>query len=116
MSKETTLLESLSSVGAFASTELHKRSVPIGPKKKADVFVREIPDSEYRALIGANYDRSKLIAAGICDADGKPVMSAEQAATLKPRVAYDLEKLVMTVNASGDADAQTEQDEAAGKS
>lgn len=106
------LLDALQASGAFASSELQQRSVKLG-KQSADVFVRELPDAEFRQKVGAPYNRANLIAACICDADGKPVMSAEQAAALKVNVARDLERICFEVNGAGE---QSDSDERAGKS
>ena len=107
------LIETLQSGGAFASTEAQKRQIKLAKNKTADVLVRELPDAEFRKKVGAPYDRSNLIAACVVGEDGKPLMSAEQAAQLKVSVARDLERICFEVNGAGD---QAESDEQAGKS
>lgn len=111
----TTLYGALQAAGAFASTELHKRSVPIG-SGSADVYIREFPDNEFRKTVGEGYDRANLIAAGVCDADGKTIFTSDQAAKLKPYIARELERLIMRLNGGGDIEAQAEADDNAGKS
>jgi hypothetical protein len=92
------LKDTLQAGGAFASTEVHKRTLKLGKKKTADVYVRELSDTDFRAKVGAPYDRSNLIAAAICDAEGNPVLTIDEAKALKVSIARDLEKLCFQVN------------------
>lgn len=108
------LIDTLKSGGAFASTETQKRKLKLANKKTADVFVRELPDAEFRQKVGAPYDRSNLIAACIVSEDGTPVLTVEDAAGLKVSVARDLERICFEVNGAGDVAAEA--DENAGKS
>lgn len=92
------LKDTLKSGGAFASTEVHKRTLKLPKKKTADVYVRELSDTDFRAKVGAPYDRSNLIAAAICDAEGNAIFTVEEAKALKVNIARDLEKLCFQVN------------------
>ncbi|MBO8043327.1 hypothetical protein J6396_37340, partial [Pseudomonas aeruginosa] len=76
---------------------------------KAQFHVRELPDAEFRKLWGEG-DRAKLIAATICDEDGKPVMNVTQAAQLKPLVAAELQRVAMKHSGFGEDAAQAQAD------
>ncbi|MBN8799170.1 MAG: hypothetical protein J0H45_07405, partial [Stenotrophomonas nitritireducens] len=68
------LLHTFQDMGMFASPDVRPDTIELSPGVTADFYVRELPDAEFRKL-WADGDRAKLIAATICDADGKPIMS-----------------------------------------
>ena len=77
----------------FASAEVQKREVALSDGKKHTLYFKELPAIEFTRYFNAvnSTDENvalmasaKLIAAGVCDADGKPAVTVEQAATLKP--------------------------------
>lgn len=107
------LIETLQAGGAFASAEPQKHTLKLGKNKTAEVLLRELPDAEFRKKVAPPYNRSNLIAACVCDEEGASILSVEQAASLKVKVAVALEKLCWEANGSGD---QAEADEQAGKS
>jgi hypothetical protein len=104
-----TVLQAFTSLGMFASKDVHADTVTLPSGEKAQFYVRELPDAEFRKL-WQDADRAKLIAATICDEDGKPVLTVEQAAQLKPIVAAELQQVAMKHSGFGDkaTDAQAE--------
>lgn len=104
-----TVLQAFTSLGMFASKDVHADTITLPSGDKAQFHVRELPDAEFRKLF-QDGDRAKLIAATICDENGKPVMTAAQAAQLKPLVAAELQQVAMKHSGFGDkaADAQAE--------
>ncbi|MFK3845736.1 hypothetical protein [Stenotrophomonas sp. NPDC078853] len=104
-----TVLQAFTSLGMFASKDVHADTITLPNGDKAQFYVRELPDAEFRKL-WQDADRAKLIAATICDEDGKPVMTDVQAAQLKPLVAAELQQVAMKHSGFGDkaADAQAE--------
>lgn len=95
------LLQSFEGLGMFASRDVRSDTIELPDGKKAQFYVRELPDAEFRKL-WEEADRSKLIAATICDEDGKPVMNVTQAAQLKPLIAAKLQQVAMTHSGFGD--------------
>ncbi len=104
-----TLLQSFEGLGMFASRDVRADTIELPDGKKAQFYVRELPDAEFRKL-WQEADRSKLIAATICDEDGKAVMNTTQAAQLKPLIAAKLQQIAMKHSGFGDeaAEAQAE--------
>lgn len=104
-----TLLQSFEGLGMFASKDVHPDTITLPTGDKASFHVRELPDAEFRKLY-QEADRAKLIAATICDEDGKPVMTAAQASQLKPLVAAEFQRVSMKHSGFGDgaAEAQAE--------
>lgn len=105
-----TLLSQFQELGMFASPDAKPDKIELRPGVVAELFVLELPDAKFRKLWGEN-DRAKLIAATICDADGKPVMTEKQAAQLKPRVAAQFSALALKHSGFGD-DARVEAEDA----
>lgn len=105
----TSILQSFTSLGMFASKDVHADTITLPNGNKAQFHVRELPDAEFRKLWG-EADRAKLIAATICDEDGKPVMDEAQAAQLKPLVAAELQRVAMKHSGFGDEAAQAQAD------
>ncbi|QQQ40910.1 hypothetical protein JJL50_13190 [Stenotrophomonas maltophilia] len=103
------ILQSFTDLGMFASKDVHADAITLPNGDKARFHVRELPDAEFRKLWGEG-DRAKLIAATICDEDGKPVMNVTQAAQLKPLVAAELQRVAMKHSGFGDDAAQAQAD------
>ena len=103
------ILQSFTSLGMFASKDVHADTITLPNGNKAQFHVRELPDAEFRKL-WSDADRAKLIAATICDEDGKPVMDEAQAAQLKPLVAAELQRVAMKHSGFGDEAAQAQAD------
>lgn len=101
--KETLDFQQLVGDGSlFASTELVKRTIAVPGHGNAEVYVLEMPDRKLRDILtkAGGYDRAELIAAGIRKPDGKPLLTVEAAAKLKPRMAKVLEQTVIAVAGS----------------
>lgn len=105
-----TLLLQFQELGMFASPDAKPDKIELRPGVVAELFVLELPDAKFRKLWGEN-DRTKLIAATICDADGKPVMTERQAAQLKPSVAAQFAALALKHSGFG-GDAMVEAEDA----
>ncbi|MBH1556207.1 hypothetical protein I5U12_18705 [Stenotrophomonas maltophilia] len=103
------ILQSFADLGMFASKDVHADTIALPNGDKAQFHVRELPDAEFRKL-WADGDRAKLIAATICDEDGKPVMNVTQANQLKPLVAAELQRVAMKHSGFGDGAAQVQAD------
>ncbi|MBH1548758.1 hypothetical protein I5U02_02095 [Stenotrophomonas maltophilia] len=103
------ILQSFTSLGMFASKDVHADTITLPNGDKAQFHVRELPDVEFRKLLSEG-DRAKLIAAAICDEDGKPVMNVTQAAQLKPLVAAELQRVAMKHSGFGEEAAQAQAD------
>lgn len=74
------------------------------------IYIRELPAIEMRRQVLAEQSGdekrvvnalSALIARAVCNADGKAVMTEEQAGKLKPWVAGQIRDLIMEVNGLG---------------
>ncbi|HYQ54245.1 MAG TPA: hypothetical protein VES70_27865 [Pseudomonas sp.] len=89
-----TVLQAFTSLGMFASKDVHADTVTLPNGDKAQFHVRELPDVEFRKLYQEN-DRARLIAATICDENGKPVLTVAQAAQLKPLFAAELQQVAL---------------------
>lgn len=98
------LLQSFQNLGAFVATDVKADKIELSPGVDAEFYVRELPDVEFRKL-WADGDRAKLIAACICDADGKPIMDATQAGQLKPVLAAKFQTIALKHSGFGDAEA-----------
>lgn len=95
------LLNAFKDLGMFASPDVRPDTIELGAGVTAEFYVRELPDAEFRKL-WADGDRAKLIAATICDADGKPIMSVEDAARLKPPIAAKFQDVALKHAGFGD--------------
>lgn len=104
-----TILQSFTALGMFASKDVHADTITLPNGDKAQFHVRELPDVEFRRLWNED-DRAELIAATICDEDGKPVMNATQAAQLKPLVAAELQRVAMKHSGFGAEAAKAQAD------
>lgn len=107
--QRVSILQSFTSLGMFASKDVHADTITLPNGDKAQFHVRELPDVEFRKLWSEG-DRAKLIAAAICDEDGKPVMNVSQAAQLKPLVAAELQRVAMKHSGFGEEAAQAQVD------
>ncbi len=105
--QSVSIMQSFTNLGMFASKDVHADTITLPNGDKAQFYVRELPDAEFRKLWG-EADRAKLIAATICDGDGKPVMDVTQAAQLKPLVAAELQRVAMKHSGFGDEATQAQ--------
>ena len=95
----------------FASAEVQKREVTLADGKKHTLYFKELPAIEFTRYFNAVNSKdediallasAKLIAAGVCEADGKPAVTVEQAATLKPGPLGAILDVLRDVNGLGD--------------
>lgn len=105
-----TLLQSFQSMGMFAPKDVQPDTIELEPGVTAQFHVRALPDAEFRKL-WSDGDRAKLIAATICDEDGRTVMTEKQAGQLKPRVAASFQQIALKHAGFGEA-AEAIQEEA----
>ena len=94
----------------FVSTEIHKKTITLADGSEHELYFRELPVSDYRKfqIAEASDDEdvragsmAKMIAASLCEADGSPSMTYEQALTLKPNVNSRLFDAVLSVGGLG---------------
>ncbi len=88
------LLDAFHDMGMFASPDVRPDTIELSPGVTAAFYVRELPDAEFRKL-WADGDRAKLIAATICDAYGKAIMTVQDAARLKPPIAAKFQDVAL---------------------
>lgn len=99
----------------FVSGELTPRPVTLQDGTVHTVHFREVSASEVRAYQLAEQSEdeavranalSVLICACVCDPDGKPALTREQALKLKPKAANALLSEVMALNGMRSAEAK----------
>lgn len=107
--RESALLGKFQQAGGCVSELAKAVEFDLGGEKVI-VHIAELPDAQFRKIIGRKegYDRAELIATAIRDEDGSPVFTRELAGTLKPKVARDLEQLVMKANGFDGEEADAE--------
>ena len=95
----------------FVSTSVQEREIKLPDGKTHVLYFKELPAIEFtRYFNAANskdedsqlYASAKLIAAGLCDADGKKAITVEQAAQLKPGPLGAILEALRDVNGLGD--------------
>lgn len=91
----------------FVTEAVHMREVVLADGKKHQLHFREVSASVYEmAMVGMRSEDPKqreggvprLIAASLCTETGEPVMTTEQAATLKPAVSLALSNAAFEIN------------------
>jgi len=91
----------------FVSGEVHERKVKLADGSEHTLYFKEVPATVYRKFqIAENSDDeevragslAKLIAASMCEADGSPAMTYEEACRLKGPVSNELVNAVLEVN------------------
>lgn len=91
----------------FISADLHEKEVELADGSKHKLHFRELPYidvSRYQAGIqsGDENERAaasaKLIAASLCNPDGSPALTFEQASKLKPAVGTTIFNAAVAVN------------------
>lgn len=94
----------------FVSTEVQKRTVELPDGQKHDLFFKEIPAVEFRrfSLAEQSDDEgvkigsiAKLICASLCNEDGTPAITFEQAMMLKASPMNAIFSEVLIVNGQG---------------
>lgn len=104
------ILQAFTNAGMFAAKDVQPDTIELPDGSKAQFYVRALPDTEFRNLY-ASGDRAKLIAATICDEDGKRVLTEKQAGDLKPKVAASLQSIALK-HAGFGSDTEAQQEEA----
>lgn len=93
----------------FVSTEIHQRTVTLADGSKHELHFRELPVSMFRKFQIAEESEdedvragsmAKLISASLCEPDGAPAMTYEQAMNLKPNVSSRLFDAVISLGGS----------------
>lgn len=95
----------------FVSAETHQRDVTLADGSVHKLYFRELPTAMYRKFQIAEQSSdenvragsiARMIAASLCEADGSPSMSYEEAMTLKPNVANRLFEAVVSLDGVSD--------------
>lgn len=93
--------------GFFVSDEIRERKVELADGTEHVLFFKELPAVEFRKFGLAERSEDdevrseaivRLIAASLCESDGTPAMTIEQARKLKSHVASSLFEAVLDVN------------------
>lgn len=91
----------------FISPSVHERKVKLADGKEHVLHLRELPWAEWHkaAALETSADEDEraaaacsLIAASLCEADGKPALTLKQALQLKPAVVAALVSEIRAVN------------------
>ena len=91
----------------FVSTELQEREVKLADGSKHVLYFKELPAIEFRRFALAEQSENenvkaasvaKLIAASLCDADGKLSITFEQALNLKASAMNSIFEAMLEVN------------------
>lgn len=94
----------------FVSTEIHKRTVELADGSKHELHFRELPVADYRKfqIAEASKDEdvraasiSRMIAASMCESDGSPAVTVEEAMNMKPNVSSRLLDVVLSLGGIG---------------
>lgn len=98
----------------FVSNTLHEREIELADGSKYVLHFKELPANDFRKFYFSTQSKDddvrsaavcKLISMSLCNPDGKPAMTLEKAAQLKPGVEKAIFDALMSVNgmASGNA-------------
>lgn len=94
----------------MVSTEIHEKPVTLADGTVRKLYFRELPADDYRrfqiAETSEDEDKragsvARMIAASMCEPDGKPALTIEQARRLKPSVSRRLFEVVLSLNEAG---------------
>lgn len=94
----------------FVSTDVHEREITLADGTKHSLHFKEVPAAEFRRYYKAEQSEdeavfggsmARLIAASLCEPDGKPSLTYEKALSLKVGVATALFQAVLDVNGFG---------------
>lgn len=98
----------------FASVEAHPRKVTLQDGTEVELYFREIPAIELRRqhLAETSDDPAvrdgalaRLISVGLCNEDGTPAITPEQAGQLRPAVAGQMVTHILALAGFGGDDA-----------
>lgn len=96
----------------FVSDQVHERKVKLADGSEHVLYFKEVPATVYRKFqIAESSDDedvrasslAKLISASMCEADGSPAMTFEEACRLKGPVSNELVSKVLEVNGKAPA-------------
>jgi len=104
----------VSSLGSslFVSDKIHERKVTLPDGGEHTLFFKELPAIEFRKFYMAEQSKNedeqagsiaKLIAACLCEPDGKPALTAQKAAQLTAAASFAIAAEVLAVNGMGAA-------------
>jgi len=96
----------------FISDTIHERDVTLSDGSVHKLYFKELPAIEFRRF--ARYEQSKdedeqlgsmarLIAASLCEPDGKSALTYKQALNLKSSAANAIANVVLEINGVGEA-------------
>lgn len=94
----------------FVSATLHERTVKLPDGSEHVLHFKELPAVAFRAFHLAEHSKdedvqvgsmAKLIAASLCEPDGKPALTYEKALQLKPGAANALVAEILSINGFG---------------
>ena len=94
----------------MVSTEIHEKPVKLADGTVRKLYFRELPADDYRRfqIAESSDDEDKragsvarMIASSMCEPDGSPALTAEQARKLKPSVSRRLFEVVLSLNEAG---------------
>ena len=95
----------------FASTTVQEREIKLPDGKTHVLYFKELPAIEFSRYFNAVNSKdenvqlmasAKLIAAGLCEADGKPAITVDKAAQLKPGPLGAILEALRDVNGLGE--------------
>lgn len=95
----------------FISDEVQLREVTLPDGSTHTLHFKQLPAAEFRRFFMATQSKdedqqagamAKLIAASLCDSDGKPAMTLKDALRLKPAAEKAISDAVLSVNGLGD--------------
>jgi hypothetical protein len=96
----------------FISEQVHEREVELPDGNKHTLYFRELPAADFRKfhLAEQSDDENlransmiRLVAASLCEPDGKRALTVERAAKLKPQALGAIFAKVLEVNGFGGA-------------
>jgi len=96
----------------FISAELQARPVTLPDGSVHTMHFRELPHTQFRGFLEANRSKdeavrlaavSRLIVDSLCNPDGSPAITLEQAALLKPAAANAIAEAALDINGVGTA-------------
>lgn len=94
----------------FVADTLHKRTIKLADGSEFELSFRETTAVDFRRFLMSeksedeekqSFSVAKLISQSLCDDDGKPAMTFEQAKKLKPFVANELLSVILEINGIG---------------
>lgn len=94
----------------FVGNDVHEREITLADGSKHILHFKEVPAAEFRRYYKAESSEdeavfagsmARLIAASVCEPDGKPALTYEKAQKLKVNVMTALFQAVLDVNGFG---------------